>query len=272
MQIRHILIFTIIFILSSCNGNMQLLKINNKNQQLEQQAAEYYANEDYFASMVSYKNLLDTDQDNINYRLGYANSLLKNQQYKEAEREFNIIIDSHKAKGDQLFEAQEGVGLSLLKRGELSKARDYFYSIISEDAMKWRAINGLAIVSSLQGKFKQALEYFDIAEYTSNKHYSVLVNKSLTLALDKQYKKAINVMKQAANSSGISEIKKRKINQNLALLYAFDGQVEKAKETSKPYLTEKEYEDNAEIYQEIAKNKSKSQKYIKQNLGITNKR
>lgn len=97
----------------------------------------------------------------------------------------------------------------------------------ADDPLKpdWRVISARGTVLAKQGKYGDAIPFFERALTLSRDHPSVLSNLALAHAMNGEPDKAETLLRQAAASDGTSH----KIRQNLALVLGLQGKYDEAK-------------------------------------------
>ncbi|MEQ1672354.1 MAG: tetratricopeptide repeat protein [Hyphomicrobium sp.] len=99
---------------------------------------------------------------------------------------------------------------------------------IADDPAKpdWKIISARGTVLAKQGKFKDAIPFYERALAMSNNQASVLNNLAMAHAMSGDAKKAEELLRQASNTTGASSAK---VKQNLALVLGLQGRYDEAK-------------------------------------------
>jgi Flp pilus assembly protein TadD len=95
----------------------------------------------------------------------------------------------------------------------------------------------------------------------------VLNNVGLTLAIDKQYDKAIVALQKGVALAPQEGDEKKRLALNLALVYGITGNMAAAEETAKPYLTPAGLDNNMGYYAHLAKDDELAKTYL--NMALT---
>lgn len=255
MQNKLLIVFVAGLMLSGCT-RMQLEKTGNDDvtpdkiiatrggpdvgtleSALLESAKETTARGEYRKAAEIYLQLTQRAPDNDVYQLAYAESLRRSGQFQEALKAFEGVIKDHP---DSLV-AHEGRGLTLLAMGQVEESIKVLTPVLQRDSTRWRAANGIAIALSIQKNYDQAVYYYRAALQHSDNNPSILNNLGLTLAIQKDYDKAVKALELAqryvdkANNEDV-----KRIATNLSMVYALSGDMTKAEDTVRPYMTEAE--------------------------------
>ena len=89
----------------------------------------------------------------------------------------------------------------------------------------WRVISARGTVEAKQGKYKEAIGYYERALTLSNNQPSVLNNLAMAHAMNGEPQKAEELLRQATAGTGVDP----KMKQNLALVLSLQGRYDEAK-------------------------------------------
>ena len=92
----------------------------------------------------------------------------------------------------------------------------------------WKVISARGTVLAKQGKYKDAIPFYERALTLAQNHPSLLNNLALAHAMSGDPKKAEELLRQAAQSGSRSP----KVNQNLALVLGLQGRYDEAKQVA----------------------------------------
>jgi Flp pilus assembly protein TadD len=111
----------------------------------------------------------------------------------------------------------------------------------------WRVISARGTVLAKQGKYGDAIPYFERALSLSHDQPSVLSNLALAHAMNGEPAKAEGLLRQAAASDGTSQ----KIRQNLALVLGLQGKYDEAKLLASQDIAPQVATENAEYLRRV---------------------
>jgi len=209
-------------------------------------------------SAAAYKQLSDKNPSNILYTIGLADSLRKNGEYKGSLVYYDKALELDSGNLD----AMEGKGISLLELAEFKAAAEYFTKVMNTDESRWKSINGLGITLCMYDRINDALEYFKVALDKSDNHISVLNNIGLAFALSKDYASAAQSMEVAVSKLRDDSIEKKRVENNLAVVYGISGQMNRAESILRKYYQESEVYNNLGYYAKLAKNPELAKSYL----------
>ncbi|AIL65399.1 Flp pilus assembly protein TadD, contains TPR repeat [Rickettsiales bacterium Ac37b] len=269
---KYWLILSFVFIVScsdiesidSLLGKSKSLFSNTKMSQEDSLLKEALISEqygDYKRSVDLYNKLITLYSSNNKYLLGKANNLRFDKRCKEALITYDIILAKIDNKNKDFLTVEEGKGLCYMQEGSFDLALDSFKRVISEDATRWRVINAIGVIFALTGHDNEAIEYYNLA-LSIEPNYIILNNLGLTHALNHQFSESINSFRKALEYSEHNNLVKKSITLNLALVYGLSGQISKAEEISRPFLSEEQLNNNVKIYERLAQDKKLTKSYI----------
>ena len=117
----------------------------------------------------------------------------------------------------------------------------------------WRIVSARGTVLAKQGKFADAIPYFERARSLSNDQPSVMSNLALAHAMNGDPHKAESLLRRAA-ATGSSQ----KIRQNLALVLGLQGKYDEAKLLASQDVSPETAAENTEVLRRIVKLEPKS--------------
>jgi Flp pilus assembly protein TadD len=113
----------------------------------------------------------------------------------------------------------------------------------------WRVISARGTVLAKQGKYKQAIPFFERALTFAHNHPSILSNLALAHAMNGEPKRAEAMLRQAAAADRNS----LKIRQNLALVLGLQGKYDEAKLLASRDLPTESAQENTDYLRRIVK-------------------
>lgn len=233
---------------------------------VEDEAEEALLSGNYKKSSELYSHLVSEAPDNVIYQIKYADSLRFNGKYADSRDVYGQIL---KYKND-FIPAKEGIGLSYAAEGKFEEALYYFNEVIKNDASQWRTINAVGVIYSLLDRGDDAKEYFDAAIEVNKNNPTILNNIGLFLALRGDYVSGIKALVKADSiTSSTEEVKKRKIENNLALVYGISGNMDEAERVLKRYNNDAVVYNNLGFYAKLANNSSLAETYLSKALSAS---
>jgi Flp pilus assembly protein TadD len=217
----------------------------------------------YASAVQYYKQLSDNKPDNHLYRLHYADNLRRTGQNDDAIAEYKKLLD---VKEYQL-DAKEGMGLSLMAKGEFDNAGDMLADVMDKDSTRWRTINAIGILFTVKAMYPEARQYFAEALVQSPKNVSVYNNWGLMEAFAEEYAEAIKLLQDASKSSASNDALRKQTELNLALVYAIKGDLDMAEKTARPHLNETQLLNNMGYYAHLADDDVLAKSYL--NMALT---
>lgn len=237
-------------------------QLQQHNEHLAQEAENSFKQQQYGHAAKLYKELAGIYPDKKEYQLAMANSLRLGSKCIEALPVYSqILVNANK--NDKVFaDAQEGKGLCYIQQGQFDYALNIFKALLAEDATRWKAINAQGVALALSGYDKEAIEYYELALSLDPNNYSILNNLGLTQALTGNTSQAIKTLSHAVKCVDNSGNNKKRIELNLALVYALNGNLLAAEEICRSYLTGEDLEQTVNFYAMLAGNNKTARQYI----------
>ena len=118
----------------------------------------------------------------------------------------------------------------------------------------WKVISARGTVMAQQGKYKEAIPFYERALTLSNNQPSVLNNLAMAHAMGGDAKKAEELLRQAAATTGVTP----KVKQNLALVLGLQGRYDEAKAIGGTAVASDTASANVDLLRQIVKIDSKS--------------
>ncbi len=211
-----------------------------------------------------YKQLLDKDPANNDYRYAYADVLRREDKCPEAITAYDAILAGNK----QNAPALEGKGLCVMGKGNSQEATRLFSEVMKVDPKRWRTLNAIGILFGMKGMTKEALAYYDEAMKYSPNAASVLNNVGLTQALNKNYDEAAKAFLKALSQLPDGSPDAKRIGLNLALTYGLAGKMDLAEKAASPFLSRAALYNNMGFYAHLAKDDVLAKSYL--NMALSN--
>lgn len=213
---------------------------------------------DYRRAAQAYTQLVDRDGKNIQYLMGFAENSRKSGRNDLALVTYDTVLKLD----DGNIDALEGKGLALMDVGEPHKAGDAFASVMKRDSKRWRTLNGLAILFVIKERPDDAMAYFREALKYAPNNVSVLNNVGLTMAIDNQLEDAIEALKKAGRLSADDARMQKKVDMNLAMVYAVKGDLASARKFASKHLSGAALNNNMGFYAHLAKDDVLAKSYL----------
>ncbi len=221
-------------------------------------ARESEAAGNYKRAAGFYQQVLDKSPEDAGTKLALATALRRSGQCNNALPHFEQLI----GKDGGNAEALEGKGLCLMAIGESKEAADTFTKALAIDPRRWRSLNAVGIMFAGKGRTEEAIAYFERAQEVDASQMAVMNNLALAYMLDKRYAQAIETFQRAQKRLPAKSPELVRIDLNLALAYALNGDMENAQRTAAPHLTEAELYNNMGFYAKMAKDETMARDYL----------
>ncbi len=216
----------------------------------------------YDEAIALYKLLSAAQSEDMDVLFKLAESYRLKGETKDAIPLYQEII----AKNNTIFHAKEGLGLALLQARQLDAAIEIFLELLREDATRWRTINALGVIYSLQGNTQEADNYYEMARVLQRDNATILNNMGLAYTLvGKKKSYGIELLKEAL-SLAKTEVIKRQITLNLALAHGIAGNDDIVRTLLKPLLSEAAIYNNLGIYASLRDDRNLAKTYLSKAL------
>jgi len=220
-------------------------------------------NEDFAGASQIYQQILEKDAENKDVALYYADSLRRGGEYEKAVGIYDNIL----AKDAGNLAAKEGKGLALMAKGDFETPTSLFDEVVKAEPTRWKSLNGIGILFVTRGLYPDAMKYFEEALKQSQGNISVMNNLGLSQALNKQYEPAVATLSKASAQSAVGSITRKRIELNLALVYASSGKLPEARKIAETYLSGPSLNNNLGLYAHLAKDDGLAKSYL--NMALT---
>lgn len=198
-----------------------------------------------------------TKEQMLRYKLGYANAI---RRMGDNDRALNLFDELVKESPENL-DVAEGRALTLMAVGKTLDASRGFSDIVEKDPKRWRTLNALGILFVTKNMIPEAMTYYTEALKYSPDNPAVLNNIGLSQAIDKNYKRATDVLDQA-NRMSKNPAQRKQIDLNLAMVYAVAGDLDKANELASKYYDGAALDNNMGLYAHLSKDDGLAKTYL----------
>lgn len=210
-----------------------------------------------------YQQMLERDQNNSDIILALADSLRRSGEYDKAISAYDDLIK----KDAKNVAAKEGKGLALISKGDFETPTAIFEEVIKADGTRWKSLNGMGILFVTRNLYHDAQKYFEEALKQSPDNVAVLNNLGLVQALNKQFGDAVQSLSKASANSAVDGLDRKRVDLNLALVYATMGKLDEAEKISRIYLSGAQLSNNLGVYAHLAKDDQMAKSYL--NMALT---
>ena len=273
MQKRSFL-FALLF-LAACNGGVgpvdskKLLegldgpKIKGVSDTL-QDAATATENQGNFAqASVYYQQMLEQKPDDVDIKMALADSFRRGNVPDKAIYVYDDIL----AKDPQNIAATEGKALALITKGDFESPTPLLESVLKQDPKRWKTLNALGILFATRNLQTEAQQYFTSALQSHENSPALNNNLGLSQALERKYAAAIATLQKASALSNSTTMERKRIDLNLALVYASAGKMDEAREIASHYLTGAALNNNLGLYAHLGQDDQLARAYL--NMALT---
>jgi tetratricopeptide (TPR) repeat protein len=116
---------------------------------------------DHDAAFVEMQTLVDADPQNFDLRLGYARMLLQAEQFSEAGKQFEVLLDQRANDPDITYM----LGLTYVQDEQYSKSQQYFEALIKDNRRLDESNYYLARISEELGDSAKAVGHYQDVAY-----------------------------------------------------------------------------------------------------------
>jgi Flp pilus assembly protein TadD len=236
-------------------------EVGGVNETLEKQATNALAQGDARRAAQFYEQLLGsnkaTPEQRLRWQLGLADSLRRMGDADHALAGYDAVLKDHP---DNL-DAREGRGLTLMAQGKPAEAGRVFSEILKKDGTRWRTLNALGILFVTKDMIPEAMAYYTEALKQSPDNPAILNNVGLSQAVDHNYPRAIEALKQAS-SLAPADARRKQVDLNLAMVLGVSGDMDGARDVAEKYLDGPALENNLGFYAHLAKDDALAKTYL----------
>lgn len=192
-------------------------------------ASDFRAARRYLSRHIS---TLDEDEQDIEARLMFAESLLELQRYGRSLTAFEQVLMLDPGNPD----AREGKALVLIGQGDDEQADELLKDLLAEDSTRWRAWNGRGIAADLRGDYRFASEAYHNAIRHGGDNETIANNLGYSLLMAGDLREASRWLSRAVERYPDSP----RLRNNLALALARDQRYNQALQHLKVVLSDHE--------------------------------
>ena len=235
--------------------------VKGMNDTQEDMAKEAVNNGDFARAAKFYEMLVSsgkgTAEQRHRYKLGLASATRRIGDNERALGMFEALLQDSAADLD----AAEGRALTLMATGKTVEASRAFSDIVEKDPKRWRTLNALGILFVTKGMVPEASSYYTEALKYSPDNPAILNNMGLSQAIDKNYKRSIDILDQASRVSKNASQRKQ-IDLNEALVYAVANDLDKAHDIAAKYYDGAALDNNMGLYAHLSKDDALAKTYL----------
>lgn len=198
-----------------------------------------------------------TKEQKLRYQIGLAEAARRMGDYDRAIGNYERLAAENPANLD----VAEGRALTLMALGKTLDASRAFSAIVEKDPKRWRTLNALGILFVTKNMVPEAMAYYSEALKFSPDNPAVLNNMGLSLAIDKNYPRAIQTLEQAGRLSKLPGQRKQ-IEMNAAMVYGASGDFENARALASKYYDGPALENNMGLYAHLNQNDGLAKTYL----------
>lgn len=116
---------------------------------------------DHDAAFVEMQTLVDADPQNFDLRLGYARMLLQAEQFKQAGKQFEVLLSQRAGDADITYM----LGLTYVQAEQYAKSKQYFQALIDDNRRLDESNYYLARISEELGEPAKAVKHYQDVAY-----------------------------------------------------------------------------------------------------------
>lgn len=212
---------------------------------------------DFQKAAADYEQALQLDPQNRDLKMALGDSYRRGGNPDRALAIYEEMLNQD----PNFLAAKEGKGLALMAKGDYLTPAALFDQVVKADPTRWKSLNALGILFSTRRLYSEASLYFSEAlKYQINA--GVMNNLSLTQALQHDYEPAIENLAQALALTDVSPADRKRIDLNLALVYAAAGKMDPARAIVSRYSPKDSQDYNQALYAPLAKDSKLAGDYL----------
>jgi Flp pilus assembly protein TadD len=212
---------------------------------------------DFHEAAEYYQKALTLDPNNRDLQMSLADSYRRSGDSDRAI----TLYDSLLKQDTKFLPAKEGKGLALMAKGDYQTPAALFDQVLKADRTRWKTLNALGILFSTRRLYNEAGQYFaEALKYQSNA--GVVNNLGLTQALQRDYDTAIKNLSAAVSLADNGSADRKRIELNLALVYATAGKLDEARDIVERYSASAKLEYDMSLYAHMAGDSKLSASYL----------
>jgi len=218
---------------------------------------------DFGQAALMYQQVLEKHPDDKDVMLDLAESYRRSGDSAKAIPVYDMLI----AKYPDMTPAKEGKGLALIARDDFDTPVKLFEDVMAKDPTRWKTLNALGILFTTRNMHPEAQQYFAEALKFHPDSPTVLNNMGLSYALSGHYDEALASLSRASALSTSGTVEHKRIDLNMALVYAIDGKLESARDIAQNYLSGSALDNNLGLYAHLARDDQMAKSYL--NMALT---
>ena len=218
---------------------------------------------DFKGAAQLYQQVLEKHPDDKDILLSLADAYRRSGDHARAI----AVYDNLLLKDSGNAAAKEGKGLALMAKGDFDTPVALLDQAAKADPTRWKTLNALGILFTTRNMHKEAQQYFDAALKQSPGNPSILNNMGLSQAMNRQFDEAANSLMQASALTASNSVDRKRIDLNLALVYAISGKLDEANDIAEQYFTGPVLDNNKGLYAHLAKDDQMAKAYL--NMALT---
>ena len=233
-------------------------KVMTMEETLKASAKKAEDSGDFKSAIQYYEQLLEKKPDDEDLTFSLAECLRRSGSPDKAI----LIYDRLVAKDPKMIAAKESKGLALIAKGDFETPTPLFESVLKDDPTRWKTLNALGILFSTRNLQTEAQQYFNEALKYHADSPSIYNNLGLSQALTRKFDDAIHSLQRASGLANTATSERKRIDLNLALVYASAGKLDDAKAIAETYLDGAALNNNLGLYAHLAKDDQMARAYL----------
>lgn len=211
-------------------------------------ASEAEAQLNYPVAIQTYEKLLETNKNHPDILYRYGEALRKSGDPERAHKVYLELLRQNPSNLDAL----EGKGLSELAAAQIDTATNTLTQVMQRDGTRWKSLNAIGILFATKRLYNESLQYFSAALQQRPNHPSILNNKGIVQAMDRQFAAAIQTLSMAS-AQATSPRQQMQTDLNAALVYAITKDQAHAAMLAEKHLQGAALQNNLGLYALLAK-------------------
>ncbi len=238
-------------------------KVQTVAESLTESAKKAEAEGNYKMATQYYTQIMDKKPDDVDTAFSLGEAYRRSGDPDKAI----LIYDRLIAKDPKNIAAKESKGLALIAKGDFEGPTPLFEAVMKEDPKRWKTLNALGIMFSTRNLQPEAQQYFNEALKYHPDSASIYNNLGLSQALDRKFDAAISSLLKGSALANSATSERKRIDLNLALVYASAGKLDDAKALAEMYLDGAALNNNLGLYAHLAKDDQMARAYL--NMALT---
>ena len=198
---------------------------------------------DYIGAVSYYQTLLNRDPNDLDALLG----LTRNLRYVGSAGQAVHLLEKGLIEHPENVAMRAELGKALVASGRMADAIASLHETIELSPAEWEVHSALGIAYDLLDNPAKAQENYRKALEISPGNVSVINNLALSVALSGRIDEGISMLEQASMRPSATP----HIRQNLALMYAMNGDLTRARQLAEQDLSAEMARHNVELYERL---------------------